>query len=107
MRRRAFVSILPMLALAAVEATSLAGAQAPPPRLIADNRTQYEANIYTWNGNTWNFVSRLKARSWQAFPNVAQGSQWRAVIGQTVREHRVNLVYDANSRTHQDVWWIQ
>jgi hypothetical protein len=107
MRRRALVPLLMMLALAGAVATSSSAGQTPAQRLIADNRTAYEANIYAWNGRGWNFVSQLRPRTWQAFPNAVAGSQWRAVIGQAVRDHRVTYVYNAKSGSYEDVWWIQ
>ena len=78
-----------------------------PPRLIADNRTAYVVDIYVWNGQGWNFVTRLNPRSWTAFPNAAQGSVWRAMIGQVARDHTVQYLWDAGYGGYQSVWWIQ
>jgi hypothetical protein len=76
------------------------------PRLIADNKTSYYADVYSWNGQ-WSFVIRLNPFSWTQFPNANPGSAWRAVIGSTVRDHIVNYVWDAGYGGYQDVWWIQ
>ena len=105
MRRRAVALLL--LALVAAAAQGAPIAAAPAPRLVADNRTTYSTDVYVWSGSAWNFVSRLAPHSFQAFPNAGRGSLWRAVIGQSVKEHRVNYVYDARYGGYQDVWWIQ
>ena len=104
-RRRIVVLLMLTLVVAAGPASSITAA--PAPRLVADNRTSYSTDIYVWSGSAWNFVSRLAPHSFQAFPNAGKGSLWRAVIGQSVKEHRVNYVYDARYGGYQDVWWIQ
>lgn len=83
-----------------------ATAQNAPPRLIADNRTPYVVELSTWNGSTWNFVSRISPGSWQEFPNAANGSVWRAVFASNVREHRVSYAWSSDYRGYQDVWLI-
>jgi hypothetical protein len=89
---------------------SLSGRDAsaqPPPRLIADNKTPYLVDVLVWNGASWNFVMRLNPSHWAPFPNAQNGSVWRAVSGQFVREHTVRYVYDAGYGGFQSVWWIQ
>lgn len=76
------------------------------PRLIADNRTNYVVELSTWNGSTWNFVSRISPGSWQQFPNAANGSVWRAVFASNVREHRVAYAWSSDYGGYQDVWLI-
>jgi hypothetical protein len=76
------------------------------PRLIADNRTPYVVELYSWNGATWNFVSRIAPSSWQQFPNAANGSVWRAVFASNVREHRVAYAWSSDYGGYQDVWLI-
>ena len=105
MRRRAVALLLLTLIVAAGREAPIKGA--PAPRLVADNRSPYSTDVYVWSGSAWNFVSRLGPHSFQAFPNAGRGSLWRAVIGQAVKEHRVNYVYDARYGGYQDVWWIQ
>ncbi len=104
MNRRVFVltALAPTLALLARNADGQ-----PSPRLIADNKTNYAVDVLAWNGNGWNFVTRLNPHAWTAFPNALAGSLWRAVIGQVVRDHTVRYVYDAGYGGYQDVWWIQ
>ena len=108
MRRRAMLALILTCAMfMGSRQSSTVVAQQQAPRLIADNRTQYYVDVLVWNGNGWNFVSRLNPLTWSAFPNAAPNSMWRAVIGQVVRDHRVVYVYDRNYNGLQDVWWIQ
>ena len=104
MSRRALMRFVVILLLAGAGAAPLRAQNAP--RLIADNRTAYAADIYAWNGSGWIFVSRVMPRTWQQFPNAAEGSKWRAVIGQTVRDHSVQYVWNAGYNGKQDVWLI-
>jgi hypothetical protein len=76
------------------------------PRLIADNRTSYVVELYSWNGSTWNFVSRISPGTWQPFPNAANGSAWRAVFASNVREHKVSYEWSSDYGGYQDVWLI-
>ena len=105
MRRRAILLLGVLLLFTAVQTTALTAQ--PPPRLIADNRTPYVVDLWAWNGASWNFVSRLAPATWQAFPNAAPGSYWRAVFGQAVRDHQVYYVFDPGYGGYQDVWWVQ
>ena len=104
MKRRFFVLTVLALAIALCAGTSHAQ---PPPRLIADNKTAYYVDVLTWNGKGWNFVVRLNPRAFTTFPGALNGSLWRAVIGQVVRDHTVRYVYDPGYRGYQDVWLIQ
>ena len=106
MNRRALLRLGALLLVTLVSSAVLS-AQQPPPRLIADNRTPYLVDVWVWNGQNWGFVSRLTPRTWQAFPNAASGSMWRAVFGQAQREQRVNDAYDPGYGGYQSVWWIQ
>ena len=103
MTRRACALLV--LALVAVGPLRVTADQ--PPRLIADNRTPYYVDVLAWNGSGWNFINRVAPGTWVPFPNAANGSLWRAVIGQVVRDHQVHYVYDAGYGGYQDVWWIQ
>jgi len=76
------------------------------PRLIADNRTPYVVELYSWNGATWKFVSRIAPSSWQPFPNAANGSVWRAVFASNVLEHRVSYSWASDYGGYQDIWLI-
>jgi hypothetical protein len=76
------------------------------PRLVADNRTAFVVEVYSWDGAKWNFVNRVAPHSWQQFPNVPQGSYWRAIFGKAIREHRVKYSYHADYAGYQDVWLI-
>jgi hypothetical protein len=105
MRRKA-VALVILLLVIALNASAVKG-QPPPPRLIADNRTNYYVDILAWNGNGWNFIVRLNPRAWTEFPNAQNNSLWRAVIGQVTRDHQVRYVYDPSSGRYQDVWLIQ
>jgi hypothetical protein len=105
MRLRA-AGLLIVVLLFALGPTPPADAQ-QVPRLVADNRTDYYADIYVWNGSGWNYVTRLNPRHWTQFPNAANGSAWRAVFGQQVRDHVVNYAWDAGYGGWQSVWWIQ
>jgi hypothetical protein len=105
MNRR--VCILAVISLVMAMEPYRAHAQGPPPRLIADNRTPYAVEVLAWNGNSWNFVRRVTPGTWTPFPNAPNGSLWRAVIGQIVRDHQVRYVYDSSYGGYQDVWWIQ
>ena len=100
-------ALLAVMLIVAIGQPIPVNAQSRPPRLIADNRTPYFVDLYTWNGSAWNFVSRLSPSSWQPFPNAAAGSRWKAVIGQAVREHVVRYVNDPGYGGLQDVWRIQ
>jgi len=104
MNRRGFLLtvLTPAIALVANEVHAQ-----PPPRLVADNKTRYYVDVLAWNGSGWNFNLRLNPGAWTAFPNAPNGSLWRAVIGQVVRDHTVRYVYDPGYRGYQDVWWIQ
>ena len=102
---RATASYVLVLLLLVVAVTAPARAQ-NVPRLIADNRTPYVVDVYAWNGATWNFVTRLAPTSWQPFPNAANGSYWRAVFGQAVREHRVQYQWYPDYGGYQSVWLI-
>lgn len=99
--------LLILTLLGAIGELPTASAQQNPPRLVADNRTDYYADVYAWNGAGWNFIARLNPHSWQQYPNAAAGSAWRAVIGQAVRDHAVRYTYDPGYGGYQDVWWIQ
>jgi hypothetical protein len=104
-RRKLLLSLVGVVG-ALTRSTALE-AQQQPPRLVADNRTDYYADLYSWNGAGWNYVARLNPHSWMAFPNAASGSAWRAIIGQVVRDHVVDYVWDPGYGGWQDVWWIQ
>ena len=105
MNRRALLRLGALLLVTLLNSAVLSAQ--PPPRLIADNRTPYLVDVWVWNGQNWGFVSRIAPGTWQAFPNAASGSMWRAVFGQAQREHRVNYVYDPSYGGYQSVWWIQ
>ena len=60
----------------------------------------------SWNGSTWNFVSRIGPGSWKPFPNAANGSVWRAVFASNVREHKVSYAWSSDYGGYQDVWLI-
>jgi hypothetical protein len=105
MKRRAAV-VLILTPLGAIGRPGPAGAQ-QVPRLVADNRTDSYADIYAWNGSGWAFSTRLNPRSWTQFPNAPSGSAWRAVMGQTVRDHVVTYAWDTAYGGLQDTWLIQ
>jgi hypothetical protein len=105
--RRVAIALLVLLFLLATGGTNAVSSVQNPPRLIADNRTQYLVDIYAWNGTGWGFVSRLGAKSWIAFPNATQGSYWRATIGQAARDHQVRYIYEPSYGGYQSVWIIQ
>lgn len=105
--RRRFILVLALVAVFVAGPPAWRVFAQPPPRLIADNRTSYYVDVLIWNGTGWNFVSRVSPGTWSQFPNAANGSLWRAVIGQVVRDHRVQYVYDSGYGGYQDVWWIQ
>lgn len=107
MRRRTALVFVLLLILGSTHVEQLAAQNQNPPRLIADNKTAYLVDIYVWTGSSWNFVTRLNARSWTQFPNAAQGSLWRAMIGQVARDHTVQYVWDPSYGGYQSVWWIQ
>ena len=103
-RRTALLALLLAATLASSGRALLAQA---PPRLVADNRTQYVAEIYSWNGQAWVFHSRVNPRSWVGIPNAPAGSYWRAVVNKANRDHKVTYSYDAGYRGQQSVWIIQ
>ncbi|PYR58600.1 MAG: hypothetical protein DMF85_10215 [Acidobacteria bacterium] len=105
MRWRTVALLVVILFLCAGRATHVA-AQAVP-RLIADNRTPYYVDVYTWNGRGWIFANRVAPGTWTAFPNASDGSLWRGMFGQAIRDHRVEYIYDAGYGGYQDVWWIR
>jgi|SRR6478736_4293718 hypothetical protein len=105
MTRRQAASCVILFVLLVVAMTTPLTAQ-NVPRLIADNRTPYVAELYVWNGATWNFVSRIAPGSWQPFPNAGNGSVWRAVFASNVRDHRVQYAWNSDYGGYQDVWLI-
>lgn len=105
MDRRALARIAILLIVTLLSSATLSAQQ--PPRLVVDNKTPYVVDVWAWNGQSWGFVSRLSPRSWQAFPNAAAGSVWRAVFGQAQRQHTVAYAYDKGYGGYQSVWWIQ
>jgi hypothetical protein len=105
MNRRVAPIVALVLLISVVQTAAVSGPA--PPRLIADNRTPYVVDLWVMDGNTWQFVTRVGPRNWQAFPHVASGSRWRAVFGEFVREHRVEYRFDPSYGGEQSIWWIQ
>jgi P pilus assembly chaperone PapD len=105
MTTRQAASYVILFVLLVVAMTTPARAQ-NVPRLIADNRTPYVVELYTRNGATWNFVSRIAPSSWQQFPNASNGSVWRAVFASNVSEHTVKYAWASDYGGDQDVWLI-
>ena len=83
-------------------------AQQNPPRLIVDNRSPYVVAVQKWNGQEWLYVTQISPGNWHPVPGVQNGELFRALLGpNNIRDHLVQLSWDAGYNGPQDVWWVQ